>query len=100
MIKLNTNYELFVDTMNVAYIEGNDTLLIDSEDGSVEITGVTAEQMMRLARNLFCARDSVVNYTSDSMITQRYAKEIVDHLTEYLTDKAAVPQASITIIDT
>ncbi len=42
MIKLNTNYELFVDTMNVAYIEGNDTLLVDSEDGSVEITGVTA----------------------------------------------------------
>ena len=84
MIKLNTNYELFVDTMNVAYIEGNDTLLVDSEDGSVEITGVTAEQMMRLARNLFCARDSIVNYTIDSKTTQRYAKEIVEHLTEYL----------------
>ena len=88
MIKLNTNYELFVDTMNVAYIEGNDTLLIDSEDGSVEITGVTAEQMMRLARNLFCARDSVVNYVTNQETTQRYAKEIVTHLTEYLNNES------------
>ena len=84
MIKLNTNYELFIDTMNVAYIEGNDTLLVDSEDGSVEITGVTAEQMMRLARNLFCARDSIVNYVTDQKTTQRYAKEIVTNLTEYI----------------
>ncbi len=88
MIKLNTNYELFVDTMNVAYIEGNDTLLIDSEDGSVEITGVTAEQMMRLARNLFCARDSIVNYVTNQETTKRYAKEIVTHLTEYLNNKS------------
>ena len=84
MIKLNTNYELYIDAMNVAYIEGNDTLLIDSEDGNIEVTGVTAEQMMRLARNLFCARDSIVNYTINSKTTQCYAKEIVEHLTEYL----------------
>ena len=88
MIKLNTNYELFVDTMNVAYIEGNDTLLIDSEDGSVEVTGVTAEQMMRLARNLFCARDSIVNYVTDQKTTQRYAKEIVTHLNKYLNNES------------
>ena len=88
MIKLNTNYELFVDTMNVAYIEGNDTLLVDSEDGSVEITGVTAEHMMRLARNLFCARDSIVNYVTDQKTTQRYAKEIVTHLNKYLNNES------------
>ena len=74
--------------MNVAYIEGNDTLLIDSEDGSVEITGVTAEQMMCLARNLFCARDSIVNYVTDQKTTQRYAKEIVTHLNKYLNNES------------
>ena len=84
MIKLNTNYELYVDAMNVCYIEGNDTLLVDSEDGNVEVTGISADQMMRLARNLFCARDSVVNYVTEQETTKRYAKEIVTHLTEYL----------------
>ena len=88
MIKLNTNYELFVDTMNVAYIEGNDTLLVDSEDGNVEVTGISADQMMQLARNLFCARDSVVNHVTDQKTTQRYAKEIVTHLTEYLNNES------------
>ena len=84
MIKLNTNYELYVDAMNVCYIEGNNTLLVDSEDGNVEVTGISADQMMRLARNLFCARDSVVNYVTEQETTKRYAKEIVTHLTEYL----------------
>ena len=84
MIKLNTNYEFYLDVMNVCYIECNDTLLVDSEDGHVEISGVSADQMMRFARNLFCARDSIVNYVTDQKTTQRYAKEIVTHLTEYL----------------
>ena len=84
MIKLNTNYELYVDVMNVCYIECNDTLLVDSEDGHVEVNGVSADQMVRLARNLFCAMDSITNHTKDSETTKRYAKEIVTHLTEYL----------------
>ena len=88
MIKLNTNYELYVDAMNVCYIEGNDTLLVDSEEGNVEVTGISADQMMRLARNLFCARDSIVNYVTDQKTTQRYVKEIVTHLTEYLNNES------------
>ena len=59
-------------------------MLVDSEDGDVEVTGISADQMMQLARNLFCARDSVVNYVTNQETTQRYAKEIVTHLTEYL----------------
>ena len=84
MIKLNTNYELYVDAMNVCYIECNDTLLVDSEEGNVEVIGVSADQVMRFARNLFCAMDSITNHTKDSETTKRYAKEIVTHLTEYL----------------
>ena len=84
MIKLNTNYEFYLDVMNVCYIECNDTLLVDSEDGHVEVNGVSADQMVRLARNLFCARDSITNHTKDSKTTESYAKEIVTHLTEYL----------------
>ena len=88
MIKLNTNYELFVDAMNVCYVESNDILLVDGGEGTVEVIGISADHMMQLARNLFCARDSVVNYVTNQETTQRYAKEIVTHLTEYLNNES------------
>ena len=88
MIKLNTNYELFVDAMNVCYVEALDTLVVDGGEGNVEVTGISADHMMQLARNLFCARDSVVNYVTNQETTQRYAKEIVTHLTEYLNNES------------
>ena len=86
MIKLNTNYEFYLDVMNVCYIESHDTLLVDSEDGHVEVNGVSADQMVRLARNLFCARDSITNHTKDSETTKCYAKEIVMCLERYLNE--------------
>ena len=86
MIKLNTNYELYVDVMNVCYIECNDTLLVDSEDGHVEVNGVSVDQVMRFARNLFCAIDSITNHTKDSETTKCYAKEIVICLERYLNE--------------
>ena len=76
-----------MDVLNVFYCEELSFLGIsDCDENAVEINGVDADDMMRLARNLFCARDKVFNYTKEKESTLSHAKEIVAALNEYIAE--------------
>lgn len=83
----STKHEYHMNVLNVFYCEELSFLGIsDCDENAVEINGVDADNMMQLARNLFCARDKVFNYTKEKERTLSYAKEIVAALNEYITE--------------
>lgn len=81
-----TKHTYQMNVLNVMYFEEYGTLHIsDMDDNEVEFD-IEPDTMMRLARNLFCARDKVFHFTKDEESTLRHAKEIVEHLTQYINE--------------
>lgn len=80
--------EYYMDVMNVLYCEAHDALIIgDTDENKVLINGVKADEMIRLVRNMFCARDKVTNYVKDEAGTKEKLEEVYAYLTEYLNKK-------------
>lgn len=78
-------HKYFMNAMSVMYVEDCNILCIqDEDDNGLEVHGVDADTMMRLARNMFCACDKVHNYTKDKDVTLEFAKEIVNTLSAYI----------------
>ena len=91
-LKYETTHDYYMESMNVGYIEDMDTLFVqDTDENTISIHGVDADDMVRLARNMFCARDKVWNYVKDVQKphTNVHLKEIHDSLTEYFAEKSS-----------
>ena len=76
-----------MESMNVGYIEDMKCLFVqDTDENTVNINGVDADDMIRLARNMFCARDKAWNYVTDSQKenVNSQLKEIHKAIGEYL----------------
>lgn len=81
-----TKHTYQMNVLNVMYVEVCGTLHIsDMDDNEVEFD-VDPDTMMCLARNLFCARDKVTEFTKNKEVTLSHAKEIVKHLTQYINE--------------
>ena len=81
-----------MESMNVGYIESMNCLFVqDTDENTININGVDADDMIRMARNMFCAKDTVMNYVKDSQKkhADSYLQEIYDSLTDYFAEKEA-----------
>ena len=90
-LKFDTTHEYFMESMNVGYIEDMKCLFVQDADGNtININGVDADDMIRLARNMFCARDKAWNYITDSQKkhVDEQLKEIYDSLMNYFGEKS------------
>jgi len=90
-LKFDTTHEYFMESMNVGYIESMNCLFVqDTDENTININGVDADDMIRLARNMFCARDKAWNYVTDSKKKHVDAelKEIYDSLMNYFGEKS------------
>jgi len=87
-LTFETTNEYYMDVMNVMYCEPHNALIIgDSDENKIMINGVKADEMIRLVRNMFCARDKVTNYVKDEAATKETLEEVYTYLTEYLNKK-------------
>mgnify|MGYP003142047303 CR=1 FL=1 len=81
-----------MESMNVGYIESMNCLFVqDVDENTININGVDADDMIRLARNMFCAKEKAWDFVKgvhkDS--AERNLKEIYDSLTDYFAEKEA-----------
>ena len=92
-LKFDTTHEYYMESMNVGYIEDMKCLFVqDTDENTVNINGVDADDMIRLARNMFCARDKAWNYVKDTQISHvnDQLKEIHEAIGEYLIQKKLI----------
>ena len=90
-LKFDTTHEYYMESMNVGYIESMNCLFVqDTDENTININGVDADDMIRLARNMFCARDKAWDYVKDSQKehVNEQLKEIHDSLTDYFGEKS------------
>ena len=85
-LKFDTTHEYYVESMNVGYIESMNCLFVqDMDENTININGVDADDMIRLARNMFCAKQKAWDYVKDSQKdhVNEQLQEIYDSLTDY-----------------
>ena len=83
-----------MDVMNVMYCEEHDVLIVgDTDENKVMINGVKADEMIRLVRNMFCARDKVTSYVKNEENTKKQLEEVYEYLGEYLDLKSPNKEA-------
>ena len=89
-LKFDTTHEYYMESMNVGYIESMNVLFVqDTDENTININGVDADDMIRMARNMFCAKDTVMNYVKDvqKKHAEDYLREIYDSLGKYFAEK-------------
>ena len=89
-LKFDTTHEYYMESMNVGYIESMNCLFVqDTDENTININGVDADDMIRMARNMFCAKDTVMNYVKDSQrkSAEDYLREISESLDKYFAEK-------------
>ena len=89
-LKFDTTHEYYMESMNVGYIESMNCLFVqDTDENTININGVDADDMIRLARNMFCAKDTVMNYVKgvQKKHAEDYLREIYDSLGKYFAEK-------------
>ena len=91
-LKFDTTHEYYMESLNVGYIESMNCLFVqDVDENTININGVDADDMIRLARNMFCAKEKAWDFVKgvhkDS--AERNLKEIYDSLTDYFAEKQA-----------
>ena len=94
-LKFDTTHEYYMESMNVGYIEGMNCLFVqDTDENTININGVDADDMIRLARNMFCARDKAWDYVKDSQIehVNDQLKEIHEAIGEYLIQEKLIEE--------
>jgi len=94
-LKFDTTHEYYLESMNVGYIEDMKVLFVqDMDDNTINITGVDADDMIRLVRNMFCARDKAWNYVKDSQKehVNSQLKEIHEAIGEYLIQEKLIEE--------
>ena len=91
-LKFDTTHEYYMESMNVGYIESMNCLFVqDTDENTININGVDADDMIRLARNMFCAKQKAWDYVKDSQKdhVNDQLQEIYDSLTDYFAEKQA-----------
>ena len=94
-LKYETTHDYYMESMNVGYIEDMDTLFVqDTDENTISIHGVDADDMVRLARNMFCARDKVWNYVKEVQKehVNDQLKEIHEAIGEYLIQEKLIEE--------
>jgi len=92
-LKFDTTHEYYMESMNVGYIESMNCLFVqDTDENTININGVDADDMIRLARNMFCAKDKAWNYVKDSQKkhVNSELKEIHEAIGEYLIQEKLI----------
>lgn len=56
-------------------------------DDSISISGVDADSIFRMCRNLMCAHDTVLDELADNKYALDYAKEMRNALTQFIESK-------------
>jgi len=82
-----------MESMNVGYIESMNCLFVqDVDENTININGVDADDMIRLARNMFCANQKAWNYVKDSQKehVNSELKEIHEAIGEYLIQEKLI----------
>ena len=91
-LKYDTTHEYYMESMNVGYIESMNCLFVqDTDENTININGVDAGDMIRLARNMFCTKDTVMNYVKgvQKKHAEDYLREISESIDKYFGDKEA-----------
>ena len=91
-LKFDTTHEYYMESMNVGYIESMNCLFVqDTDENTININGVDAADMIRLARNMFCANQKAWDYVKDAQKphVEEQLKEIHDSLTKYFAEKSS-----------
>ena len=94
-LKYETTHDYYMESMNFGYIEDMDTLFVqDTDENTISIHGVDADDMVRLARNMFCARDKVWNYVKEVQKehVNDQLKEIHEAIGEYLIQEKLIEE--------
>ena len=92
-LKFDTTHEYYMESMNVGYIESMNCLFVqDTDENTININGVDADDMIRLARNMFCAKQKAWDYVKDSQKehVNSELKEIHEAIGEYLIQKKLI----------
>jgi len=82
-----------MESMNVGYIESINCLFVqDTDENTININGVDADDMIRLARNMFCANQKAWDYVKDSQKehVNEQLKEIHESIGEYLIQEKLI----------
>ena len=94
-LKFDTTHEYYMESMNVGYIEDMKCLFVqDTDNNTININGIDPDDMIRLARNMFCARDKAWNYVTDAQkkSANDYLKEIHESIGEYLIQEKLIEE--------
>ena len=92
-LKFDTTHEYYMESMNVGYIESINCLFVqDTDENTININGVDADDMIRLARNMFCANQKAWDYVKDSQKehVNEQLKEIHESIGEYLIQEKLI----------
>lgn len=85
MLKYETQHDYYMDAMNVGYIESMGCLFVqDSDENTININGVDADNFIRCIRNSTCANDKVWDHIKNTQHSNDYLKEIHKSIGEYL----------------
>jgi len=82
-IRQSTNLNLYLEVMNVMYFENENSIYVDDcEDNSIQIHGVTADDMACLMRNLVCTNNSKIKLNEVNSNSVRHLRELKEKLNE------------------
>ncbi len=88
-IELTANYDVSMHVGNVMYFEDCHELHICGPDGSLNVGGVDADDMMQCIRNCICANSNILGRFKQPW-SEKSVKEVHEALGKYLATKEEV----------
>ena len=89
-IELTTNYDVSMQVGNVMYWEDDNALHICGPDGSLNVDGIDADDMMQCIRNCICPPNSNILGMFKQPWSEKSVKEVHEALGKYLALKEKV----------
>ena len=89
-IELTANYDVSMEVGNVIYFEDDHALHIGGPDGSLNVGGIDADDMMQCIRNCICPPNSNILGMFKQPWTEKSVKEVHEALGKYLALKEKV----------
>tara|TARA_Y100001970_G_C13641842_1_gene559248 strand:+ start:77 stop:367 length:291 start_codon:yes stop_codon:yes gene_type:complete len=93
-LKFDTTHEYYVEPMNVGYIESMNCLFVqDTDENTININGVDADNFIRCIRNTTSARDKIFDHIKNVDHSNDFLKEIYDDIGIYLKKQGLIKEA-------
>ena len=90
-LKFDTTHEYYMESMNVGYIESMNCLFVqDTDENTININGVDADDFIRCIRNTTSARDKIFEHIKNVKHSNDYLKEIYDSIGNYLIEQKII----------